>query len=133
MSKKCVNLILCIFTLLVGGVLYITLRPTTHIAILFGNIEIINCVQNQLSAFDLYFFRYYLPDFLWCFSLCCGLISIFNPKTTGLLICSTVSFICGSMWEFLQHINVLSGTFDFIDITMYLTAVMLAALINIKG
>lgn len=132
MSKKRTNLILCISSLIVGGFLYIILRPTTYVAQIFNSITIINSIQNKLSILDLNFCKYYLPDYLWSFSLCCGLVSIFNPQKTGLLICATLTFMCGSTWELLQYANVLSGTFDFWDILMYLIAVVFTVLINIK-
>ncbi|MBE6825017.1 MAG: hypothetical protein E7513_06695 [Ruminococcaceae bacterium] len=132
MSKRFSNMLLCCIALLVGCTLYILLRPTTHIGELFDKFTLITNLRNALALYPCDFLKYYLPDFLWGFSLCCGLIAIFEPKTKGLIGCAIVAFICGASWETLQFYNITTGVGDYKDIVMYLLAVIISVTINIK-
>ncbi len=133
MKKRCYNIILCCVSLIIGTTLYIVLRPNTFVAQFFDNLVNINSIRNYFAVFELQFCKYYLPDLLWAFSLCCGLLSIFNVSYTSLVWCSSISFVYGLTWEILQHLNITKGVFDFFDIAMYLIAVILSVLLNIKG
>ena len=81
------------------------------------------------------FIRYYLPDFLWGYSLCCGILAIIMPQQHKhtIMIVLIVSAL-GCAWELLQYCNIVKGTGDMIDCMLYITAACLAGCINIfKG
>ena len=76
------------------------------------------------------FFAWYLPDFLWMFSLTCALFGIMLPRNSSIVIWSAVSFLWGVLWETAQWNGVVDGTGDLWDVLMYIMAVIAAALIN---
>ncbi len=133
MSKRLLNAILCCTALIIGGLLYIIFRETTYVATLFKSIEVLSSIRKKILVLENAFLMYYLPDFLWGFSLSCGLTAIFNPSLKGIILCSFTAFMCGTIWEILQYSHILSGTGDFADILMYLAASALAVIINSKG
>lgn len=133
MSKKLKNVLLSSITLLIGSFIYVIIRHTTYVGKLFDNFYIVDSLRNMLTDCSSPFVMYYLPDFLWSFSLCCGLLAIFTPQKRGILLCGLICFIYGCIWEVLQLLHVLGGTFDFYDITMYLIAATLAVILNLKG
>lgn len=133
MSKRLSNAVLCCTALMFGGALYVLFRQTTYVAGLFNSITFIGKLCDYFSEFSCDFIRFYLPDFLWGFALCCGLLSIFSPSKTTLTGCAITTFLCGCTWEILQYYSIISGTGDLKDITMYLLAVILAVIINLKG
>lgn len=132
MHKRYINIGVCFTALLLGGILYILFRPTTYVGCFFSNIEIVRNVQMYFLQFKLDFVRYYLPDYLWGFSLCCGLVGIFDATKKNLLICGIVTFLFGLCWEVSQHFKITSGFFDIIDIVMYFLATLSTLLINLK-
>ena len=117
--------------LIVGGSIYILCRQDSHITILLQNFTPYNISFFANSIF-LQNISYYIPDFLWAFGLCCGLFAIFDSRLRTALICSVIAFTYGTIWEVLQCINVVNGTFDFWDILMYLTASVLATILYYK-
>lgn len=132
MSKRKKNMLFCLTSLAVGFLLYGIFRENTYVGGIFNRIEKMDTIR-QIYFFqvsDLY--KYYLPDFLWGFSLGCGLIAIYNPKITGVIICACFSLIYGCIWEFLQKTGVLSGTGDIHDVIMYLLASVICIIINLK-
>ena len=135
MKKRNVYILLCIASLCIGGGLYVIFRPNTYITdfvrsllpvsgALFLKAESINC--------DLV--KYYLPDFIWAFSLNCGLNAIFNTKKS-VFINGGVVFGISALWELAQYVGITSGTGDLIDVAMYLAALVTVVIINalIKG
>ena len=131
MSKQKKNTLLSILALVIGCMLYVWFRPNTYISRLLGWM---NTTQAPpfCSPFIRDLFRFYLPDFLWAFSLSCGLIAIHNPGTTGIIICALAAFLLGAVWELLQHLGVVSGTADIHDAIMYLLASTLCIIFNVK-
>lgn len=130
MQKRRFNIILCVVSLSVGGILYIIFRPTTYIGCFFDGVPIVKNLQSYFSALGCGFIKYYFPDFLWSFSLCCGLISLFELSNSVVLYCGLTTFACSVTWELLQHIGVFNGVADFFDIAMYLIAVITAVTLN---
>ncbi len=132
MSKRFTNILLSCGALVLGGILYILLRPSTYIGKLFDDIVFIEMFRNTLSVYPCTFLKYYLPDFLWVFSLSCGLIAIFDSDIKGTVFCTAVAFLCGVFWETMQFFCITTGVGDFADIFMYLLAAVFAVIINIK-
>ncbi len=133
MSKRVIYIVECCVTLICGSALYILFRPTTYIAGVFNDIVFIEKLRSVLSIFSCGLLKYYIPDFLWGYSLSCGLLAIYTPTLKGAIGCCFTVFIFGSAWELLQYTNILSGVGDHLDIIMYLLAAISAVTINIKG
>ena len=115
-------------SLLLGGLCYIFLRPDTHVARLFF-VDVRIILSDGLICEIL---RFYFPDFCWGFALCLYLMAIYTPKTLGAIICAAVGSGCGCVWELLQYCRIVQGTGDLIDTAVYLTAGLLAIIINRK-
>lgn len=128
MSNRLFYALMCIISLLVGGLLYLVLRENTYISLLFKDSVILETIRNSVKEVKNDFLSFYFPDFLWSFSLCFGLMAVFDPKLIGVIMCCTVSFACGLFWEILQLYEVISGTGDWLDILMYLTVFLAVAI-----
>lgn len=132
MSKRKKNILFGLVALIAGCLLYILFRTNTYIGGMLDGMEDIATIRRMcvFEVSDLY--KFYLPDFLWGFSLGCGLIAIYNPRVKGIIVCASFSFLCGCMWELLQYLGVLNGTGDVHDIIMYLLASAVCIIINLK-
>ncbi len=118
-------------SLFIGGSIYVLCRQHSYITILLQNFISFN-ISFFANSILLRNISYYIPDFLWAFGLCCGLFAILGNNLRIALVCSVITFIYGTIWELLQHISVVNGTFDFWDILMYLTASILATTLYYK-
>lgn len=132
MSKRKKNILFSLTALVIGCFIYVFLRESTYVGSIFDSVENIETVRQIFSTQTCNLYKFYLPDFLWGFSLSCGLIAIYDPSIKGIIICAGVAFFCGCMWELLQYIGVLSGTGDIHDIIMYFLASAICIIINLK-
>lgn len=132
MTYKTINIVLCFTAIFIGGFLYLIFRPNTYITQIIFDLININGENIRTSAVSCAFSKYYLPDFLWAFSLCCGLVSVFPHKRFYIILVGIITFLCGLIWELLQFTKTISGTGDILDIILYLTACLIAVMINIK-
>ena len=132
MSKRKKNILFSLTALVVGCLLYVFFRENTYVGNIFDGIENIKKASQMVSTQMGDWCKFYLPDFLWGFSLNCGLIAIYNPNIKGIIICASVSFSCGCMWELLQYNGTLNGTGDIHDIIMYFLASAICTIINLK-
>ena len=103
----------CLLSLVVGIVFYLLGRTN-----FFNGLGIET--KNILLKFS-----FYLPDFLWSFALYYALSLIHKS-----LISAFIASFTGICWELLQQYNIVNGTFDFIDIFMYLMAILVAVIIK---
>ena len=116
--------VLSILTLSLGLLIYIFFRNGTYIHSLlrihhsFG--------FSHLTFFGSDFIKYYLPDFLWAFSLTNALMAISNKTKKAVLIIGLIVIVLSLIWELLQLFKVVSGTFDFLDCFIYILAVITA-------
>ncbi len=122
------NIILSIFSLSAGGLIYLAARPDSYVSIFINRIIPLADIQRVLSPLNFEYINNYAPDFLWAFSLTCALLVTNKSIKATVLVVS----LCGIIWETLQFIGIISGTGDIIDIITYLTAVFTAVLINKK-
>lgn len=129
-AKK--NYLLCILSLIMGGLLYVLFRPNTYIGGIFTAFPCVNTIAQICAIYANDLLKFYLPDFLWGFSLGCGFIAINKPKFGGVVACSFCSFLCGFVWELLQYFHIIKGTGDILDIIMYFLASAVCIIINIK-
>ena len=126
MHKRIKMLILCLVSLILGVVLYTFFRSETYIGKLAA--QILGMRPYPANLFTS--ISYYLPDFLWGFSLCSGLFSVYPLKSYVSLCWGVLTFLYGTIWELLQKVSIVSGTFDVIDIFMYLAAASAVVIIN---
>lgn len=75
--------------------------------------------------------RNYMPDMCWTFSFFFLSINFTKNITKyNLLINSTYVFCIAMIYEFLQYFHIVNGTFDFIDISIYIFSIIIACLIE---
>ena len=103
--------------LAVGFGAYIILRNNTIINTFF---QVNTPLSNSVIGF-------YLPDFLWAYALCFTL-AIFCKWIYAFIISSCF----GVIWELLQKSGYLTGTFDYLDIIMYISASSIAVLLVLQ-
>lgn len=132
MSKKTFNLILGTCALIIGGWLYIKFRENSYITIAYRRFIKFSLSKNTVKSLDCPFIQFYLQDFLWAFSLGCLLNTVTETSKITSVLCAVISFLCGFTWEILQALQIVSGTFDLIDILMYFSAGVICFLINFK-
>lgn len=128
--------LLAVSSLLAGTAIYIFLRQGTYIhAFLPKNfLYVLQTIFEKIpdSTFA-DFLRYYFVDCLWCFSLNFSLFSVSKLQSYAATVCIAVlSASSGVLFEILQLLSAVSGTFDFADIVMYIVASICAVMINIK-
>ncbi len=131
MSKRSLNSLLCILSLLSGLMLYVFFRPNTYISMLFDS-DAVEYFRDLLRPYSFNFLKYYFPDFIWGFALNLGFAAIFEPKGREVIICVTCAFVCGTAWESFQYLGIVSGTGDVWDIAMYLVSSAITFIINKK-
>ena len=130
--KKYANFIISIASLFTGGMLYVLFRENTYIGNAFSRFSFIVALRMSLAPFACNLLKYYLPDFLWGLALACGLQAILHLKKQKLLLCGVVVFLCGTFWECMQCLGVISGTGDFWDVFSYSLAGLLCIILNLK-
>jgi hypothetical protein len=108
----------CIFALIVGVAIYAFLRENTYIN------KLINFQSTAVSSALADFLRFYFVDALWSYALTSALSIFISEISAGV-----ISTMFATIWELLQLYGFVSGTFDIIDLTMYLSASVLAVLI----
>ena len=108
----------CILALITGMLIYSLFGKGTYIdsIIKLPDINIPHVLSELL--------RFYLADALWAYALTFSLSLFINEFFAGIL-----SSVLGVSWELCQMLSIVSGTFDIIDILMYLSASALAVLI----
>lgn len=116
----------------IGVFLYVLFRKNTYISKIFDFIPVVSDIRQRIDIQIPDFFKYYLSDFLWGFALSCGLISIHNLNRKGDIICASIAFFLGVLWEFLQSTGILKGTADLHDVILYFLASLTSIIINSK-
>lgn len=129
MRQKSFYIIVSLFSLVFGGLIYALFRKNSIIAIFLHKYICLDTLKINFSNLDSVFIKYYFIDFLWALSFICGLQAIVFPQNR-IYITSALVIITGVFWEVLQYLNILPGTGDFLDCLMYLTAVLTVVLIN---
>ena len=112
--------------LMVGGCLYLFFREHTYLhRIIGGTFPSFADVQ----FFGVVFLRYYLPDFLWSYSLYCGLCGIICPTGHRWIWPAISALGLGVVWELAQYFSWVSGTGDVADVLLYGAAIAVAEII----
>lgn len=132
MSKRVLTLILGCLSLCFGLILYLLFRENTYITKAIEYILPLANIRPYTATWANAFTQYYLPDFLWSFSLS-SLSTAFcaHSQKETILFCFLGAF-CGIFWEFSQWVGLFNGTGDCLDIIMYFLGSCLCLLINLK-
>lgn len=124
----------CLLPVLFGGIIYF-FRET--------NIRLFTWLENftRINTDILWYFResarglnlpnwliYNLPDGLWQFALCNGIILIWKKDRGNLIVAFIMSSSLGLTLEIFQYFQIISGTFDIVDIFFYLLGALLSLL-----
>ena len=133
MSYRIKNLMLMMGALLVGLILYVLFRPEIYITKFVTDIIFVEAINHRIDSLYGVICGCYLPDFLWGFSLSCGLCSLFPAKSRNITICCIVSFCYGLLWEITQFLSVVGGTADYLDVLAYFLAACTCLILNKKG
>lgn len=114
--------------LAVGSGLYLLFRDSTY---LHHCLRIDHSLFSNAQFFGIDVLRYYLPDFLWAYSLYSGLCAVILPQGREWLWPALATFGLGVGWELAQYYSWVGGTSDIIDVTLYGAAVAVA-IINFR-
>lgn len=131
MKIRVLYIIYSLSSLFLGTLFYILFSENTILENFLGSLGI-TLKTNFVLMIKCKVIRNYLCDFLWAFSLTYALWAIYMPvgkRQINICICS---FTCGVLWEFLQHLSIVNGTGDLLDICMYLLAAATVLLLNFK-
>ena len=116
--------------LVLGGAIYILLRPETYVAQLFPQAPILAQMRSKFGGDEWNFIKFYFADYLWGLSFCCFLHLIFQPQRKGSLLCALGTAVYGTLLELLQYFGLISGTGDLLDVLMFISAAATALIIN---
>ena len=76
--------------------------------------------------------RNYLPDICWTFSFFFMSINFTSNITKKSIVFNSLYVLFIAMiYEFLQYYKIISGTFDLIDISLYIVSIIFACLVEI--
>lgn len=115
-----------LISLFIGASIYVLFRKDTYIAKLINGYIKTPSITCQSPI--IYILTCHITDALWGFALTFSLSIIFSPILSALM-----AFLYGLLWELCQKYNIISGTYDIIDILMYLLASFSASTIIYKS
>ena len=128
---KIITVFWALIILLVGGMVYLLFRSTSlpmfdwvRNADMMNSIEKLGFNICLIPAWMIYI----LPDGLWMFSYCLIIGSIWDFRISRCWFMLTLLLFVAIIFEFLQYIHVIPGTFDNLDIIAYTIAFFLGAL-----
>ncbi len=120
-----------------GCSIYIFLRPGRFIfSSCIDNIYFLQNIRGITVPYNIYlpnWFLYSLPDGLWLFSFCLIITKIWKKENNySLWFWSLTLPITSIIWEIGQSVNLIKGTFDFIDLLIYSIITFLTIMNNKK-
>lgn len=131
--KHCLIFIIPGFISLFAGLLiYLFYRPDSYISILLQRYVSFGFNLGLFDIFNNKFIKFYFVDYLWAFSLSCGLHSIFMPGKIGTYAITAVVFLYGMIYEVLQLCSIIDGTGDILDVLLYALAGITVNIINLQ-
>ena len=133
-NKRTTLILGCILSIFLGALIYAVFRKETYVSQIILSFADLSKIKDAVGWAECEFVKYYFPDYLWAFSLDCGVLFILNPTSRRATIsCSALTILFGSLYEILQGVNVIKGTGDIIDVVMYFLAVLIIYLFYKKG
>lgn len=119
------------FSLMGGAMIYLLFRPT-HLLMFrwldsIGLMDFVDSIRaNQKNVPE--WIIYSLPDGLWMFSYCLFIGCIWDFDIRECLFILVILPIYAVTIEIMQYFHLVSGTFDFMDLVVFLTAFVLGLL-----
>ena len=126
-NKILILYFLALASILVGLMLYLLFRENTYVSNFVENYVDLEYPRHCARALECNFLKFYFPDFLWAMSLDCWIHIAVFPDNKYSLVCSAIVGAFGILYEVLQLSCMVSGTFDIVDILMYLSAASLVS------
>lgn len=127
------------FTFLsVGGMIYLGWRSRN--IVLFQLLEkwkifdFLNSIRNSVINYSLYdWVKYSLPDGLWLFSYMFIINAIWHDhKNVSYYVFIWSLPVIAIMFELLQYMAIVPGTFDIIDLSCYILAIVIFLILNMN-
>ncbi len=112
-----------------GLLLYLFLRQNTYLHTILETVLHCEVPNIRCRTAHLRFAANWLGDFLWGYALCFALyriLSLFHHRLLGAVLAASA---LGVLLECLQKAQIISGTFDLLDILAEAAAAVLAAII----
>lgn len=108
--------LLSVIFLIIGVIIYVVYRN----GIMVKDNIVLSAIRN------------YLPDVCWTLSFYYASVNFaFNISKNYILLNSIYVFLISIVFEFLQYFGIVEGTYDILDILIYLTSIIFACLIEI--
>ncbi len=122
--------------LLLGGLLYISFRSTTLKMFSWfryiGVEDSILTIRQEFSNLKLYLpqWTYYsLPDGLWVYSFTSALLILWDNQFKNMKFWLLIPLFSGAIIEVAQGLKIFRGTFDILDLTFTIVALLLSIII----
>lgn len=128
MKKRLILLGGSLAALLAGALDYGIFRQDTYIGRMVAQLL---SIDEKEVIFACGLLKWYLPDYFWMLALSLALFAVTNPQKKELAVWVAVLALYGSGWELAQHIGLVSGTADWLDVIMYIMAVGSAVMIKL--
>lgn len=132
MNRKMYNIALCVSSLAIGGAYYLLFKNNTIFESIVCKFVDFMSIKNRLPRITSRFLNNHFCDFLWVFSLYCGLCAIFLPTKKQSMVIFFAVVILGTVWELFQFYGVVSGTGDILDVVTYVFGAYVSLLITTK-
>ena len=117
-----------IVSLVTGLMLYLIYRETSYVSEFINYLLPLRGLRKVFSFAECEFLKFWIPDFLWALSFSAWLHIALIPDFKGSVLCALIVSLSGTVFEFLQQFDVISGTADFWDIIAYISASMLISI-----
>ena len=136
MNKKNLIFTHCFIPLFLGGILYISFRSRT--LKMFNWFEYIGIENKILSIRELFFplkiylpqwVYYSLPDGLWVYSFTSAILIVWNNQFKIAKYWLVIPVFTGAIIEIAQGLKLFRGTFDILDLTFTIVALLLSIII----
>lgn len=133
-SKQFQVVLFVALPLVIGGLAYYLFCPSVVFVKLIDSAINLN-VHIPYEAEEnivLSLLRWYLLDFLWAFSFASAVYLIFENKRLSMVISLMIPIVFGVVFEILQYVGVVAGTFDICDIVAEALAIGMSVFSNMK-
>jgi hypothetical protein len=136
MNRKNLIFIHCFIPLFLGGILYVFFRNKN--LKMFNWFQSIGIENKVLSIREIFFpFKMYLPqwvyyslpDGLWVYSFTSAILIVWNNEFKTAKFWLLIPLFTGIISEIAQGLKLFSGTFDILDLTFTIAALLLSIII----
>ena len=132
MSRRMYYITLCVSSIAIGGAYYLLFKNNTIFESIVCRFVDFMPIKKRLPRITSSLLNNHLCDFLWAFSLYCGLCAIFLPTKKQGIVVFLGCVILGIIWELFQFYGVVGGTGDILDVVTYIFGAFVSLLITTK-